>query len=162
MAPHFIFIQQGPAHIFEQTTMAAAGRKINFNIFGIVLILALAAYSLFCLYVGTVTLTCFSKLQAPPIVRARNNFSRTSTITNTIRDIRPEFIIKWSKVIGVPSYKDLKIDSSQDLETAKIIGYIAFGCFILASLLQSYVALRALFQPSFTVGSNGANVKPLK
>lgn len=137
--------------------MTPAERKINLNIFGLLLFLALAAYSLFCLYIGTDTLTRFAKVSCPP---RRDNWRPNFYFSQSFDyDLRLEDSIKWSIVIGIPSFKRLDFQiTGEDLDLVKNIGYIAFGCFVLASLLQSYVALRTILQPSYTVGTNGSEV----
>ena len=146
--------------------MSTSDRRIRINFFGLVLILALAAYSLLCLFVSTYTLSCYSMLEITANVASSwlggKNYNKR-TIYQLTNDSRPFKITLWSKVIGIANYMMLNASNTCGegliIEIFKYGFYISICCFILASLLQSYVALRALLQPSYAAGRNGSDVK---
>lgn len=136
-----------------------AERKMNLNIFGFVLIVTLAAYSLFCLYVGTFTLIEFVKVEDQTVFSG-SRFVFSHSVLHVI-DKRSFFFKKWGNLIGIPSYCDFttKIMKQNAFQLAKVLVCIAYSSFVLASLIHSYIALRTLFQPSYAVGTHGTMVK---
>ena len=133
-------------------------RKISLKPVGLILVLALAAYSLLCVYVSGVSIQSLWKLSFR-ISEVRRPFQYRSNFNqpfSTARfDNRPMFIKKWSKVLGIQAYYQSKFDTLG----YKVAYTVALGCFLLSSLLHSYVFLKTLLQPSYAAGSRGSNVR---
>ena len=152
-------------------------RKISLKPIGLLLVLALAVYSLLCFYVSGATIIGVMKTgyriretrqSLGPYIRGHQIFRHFYL---TSGENRHKFVIKYDQIFGIPKFVDGYYDYNSGLYSSNLIGsgehfqalkvtYIAaLGCFLLGSLFHFYVALRTLFQPSYTAGMRGIEVQ---
>lgn len=109
-------------------------RTTVLNKTGLAIAIALALYSLLCVYIIGASL------------------HGILTFDFNSPDNRSKFVVDWSDVVGVPPYEDLT-------KPFKVV-YMAALCLpLVGSLMHLYVALRTIFQPSSVAGDKGKQVK---
>ena len=151
-------------------------RKISLKPIGLLLVLALAVYSLLCVYVSGATIIGFLK-KGYRIIETHQSLGRNIRGYQIFRNIyltsgenRHEFVVKYDQIFGIPKFVDgyygnnglynLNLKGFGDnFQTLKVTYIAALGCFLLGSLFHCYVALRTLFQPSYTAGMRGIKVQ---
>lgn len=111
-----------------------SSRKIVINPIGIVVFLGFAAYSLMCLSASAFKMCTEFNASYPNILP---KWILTKIIVT--------FSSKWNEILGIA-----------DLSKENI--FVLHSFYLLASLIHSYLGIRALLQPSFAVGSNGYKV----
>ena len=151
-------------------------RKISLKPIGLLLVLALAVYSLLCVYVSGATIIAVMKTgyriretqqSLGPYIRGYQIFRR---VYLTSGDNRHNFVAKYDHIFGIPNYVAGQYDfsglynsnligSGDNFQALNVIYIAALCCFLLGSLFHCYVALRTLFQPSYTAGMRGIEVQ---
>ena len=109
-------------------------RTTVLNKTGLAIAIALALYSLLCIYIIGASL------------------HGISTFDFNSADNRSKIVVDWSDVVGVPTYEYLT-------KPFKFV-YMAALCLpLVGSLMHLYVALRTIFQPSSVAEDKGKQVK---
>ena len=136
----------------EKVEQVEQERKTVPNLYGMILVLGVIAYSLLCIYVGNATLGGLDNL---PVMREIID----NTEVFTVSENRSNFVVNWSHILGIPKYVNGDALNFVGLKSARFFYSVALICFLWGSLLHLYVAAWTLYQPSYAAGRKGKKVQ---